>query len=155
MPQSIVWNHTMRRMKRSIAAALALLVLLVSCTPKQSSSSEHPQPATPTTQPSVRTSSIVTPPPPRPTTTQVLSRAEWGAPLVDVTRDGDNWVIAGKRQRVTLNPHDLSMTVRADDTTWSMVASGKNDMIVRLREVDFPVRLADAHDVKIEPYDTG
>jgi hypothetical protein len=141
-------------MKRSTcAAALALsAALLASCSPKSSSSQEHQEPAS---QPAVRTSSITTPPPPRPTTTQVFSRAEWGAPLVDVAHDGERWVIAGKKQRVTLDPKSLSMSIRAGATTWPMVASGKHDMLVKSGDREFAVRLADAKSIKIEPYDTG
>ncbi|MGB7157704.1 MAG: DUF5696 domain-containing protein [Tepidisphaeraceae bacterium] len=91
----------------------------------------------------------------RPTTTQVLSRADWGAPIVDVTRDGELWIIAGKKQRVTLNPKDLSMSIRSGETTWSMVPSARSDMLVRSQGETFPARLADAGKIDVTPYDTG
>ena len=144
-------------MQRSICVVLAAL-LVISCSPKDSpSSSSAPQEASPraSAQPATRTSSIVTPPKPRPTTTISFPRAEWGAPLVDVTRDGENWVIAGQKQRVTLNPKDLSMKVLAGSTKWSMDASRPGDMLVKIRGKEFPVRLADARSIKVEPYDTG
>src|SRR5688500_2844717 len=45
--------------------------------------------------------------------TQPVPREQWGAPLVDVKRDGDTWTIAGRKQIVTLDARDLSMRIAA------------------------------------------
>src|SRR5213075_2697908 len=84
---------------------------------------------------------------------QPLPRGEWGAPEVSVSRDGDRWTIAGKKQTVTLNAPDLSMQVKSGPTTWAMVPSGANDMLVKSHGQQFPMRLADAKNIAIEPYD--
>jgi hypothetical protein len=82
--------------------------------------------------------------------------AEWGAPPVEVTHTGTNWVIAGRKQRVTLNETDLSTTIQADGgTTWKMVPSGDHDMLVRVKDEETWLRLADAGTKAIVPYHTG
>jgi hypothetical protein len=86
---------------------------------------------------------------------QPLPRAEWGAPEVDVSRDGDSWTIAGKKQTVTLNRSNLSMQIKSGSTSWAMVPSAANDMLVKSRGQQFPLRLVDAKNIAIEPYDTG
>src|SRR3954452_1011311 len=86
---------------------------------------------------------------------QPLPRAEWGAPEVTVTRAGDRWTIAGKKQTVTLNASTLALEIKSGPTTWAMVPSGANDMLVKSRGEEFPLRLADAKHIAIEPYDTG
>lgn len=84
-----------------------------------------------------------------------LPREQWGAPAVDVSRAGGAWVIAGKKNRVTLSPSDFAMTVQAGPVTWRMAPSWKDDMLVRARGEEFYVRLADAGRIQIEPFDTG
>jgi hypothetical protein len=84
-----------------------------------------------------------------------LPREQWGAPLVTVSRTDANWVIAGKKNQVTLNQSNLAMTVQAGPATWRMSPSLKDDMIVKSRGEEFFVRLADAGKMQIEPYDTG
>src|SRR4051794_16950799 len=57
----------------------------------------------------------------RPTTkraaTQQASRAEWGAPLVEVTKTDIGWSIDGQKQHVTLNAQEKTIAVRAGETT--------------------------------------
>ena len=83
-----------------------------------------------------------------------LGREQWGAPLVTVSKLDGKWTIAGKKQTVTLDAKNLALEVRAGPTTWRMVPS-TNDMDVRARGADFPLRLADAPFKDIKPYDTG
>jgi hypothetical protein len=86
---------------------------------------------------------------------QKLPREQWGAPAVSVTHAGGKWVIAGKRNKVTLNEADLALAVEADAAHWSMVPSSANDMLVKSQAREFPLRLADAKKMSIVPYDTG
>src|SRR5688572_13347855 len=91
----------------------------------------------------------------RTATTQPHPRAEWGAPLVDVKRDGDTWTIAGRKQTFTLNGKDLSMSIKSGGATWAMMPSVAGDLIVKAAGKEFPARLADASKIDVVPYDTG
>jgi Family of unknown function (DUF5696) len=84
-----------------------------------------------------------------------LPRAEWGAPLVDVSQVGNQWIIAGRKQVVTLNEKNLALDIQAGPVKWDMVPSATNDMLVRWHGKLFPVRLTDARKMSIVPYDTG
>jgi hypothetical protein len=84
-----------------------------------------------------------------------LKPADWGAPPVDVSHDGHTWVIAGHKQRVTLNESDLSTTIQAGGVTWKMVPSGPRDLLVRAKGEEAWLRLADAGSIKIVPYRAG
>jgi len=84
-----------------------------------------------------------------------LTRADWGAPLVDVSHANGQWTIAGKKQVVTLDEKTLALDVDAQSVDWKMFPSGTNDMIVKFRGKEFPLRLADAGKISIKPYDTG
>ena len=86
-----------------------------------------------------------------------LPRAEWGAPVVEVSRTGDLWTIAGRNHSITLNANDLSFTIKAGSATWSMQASAPGDLRLRAAgaDADISLRLADAGSVRIAPYDTG
>jgi len=86
---------------------------------------------------------------------QKLPREQWGAPAVSVTHSGRNWIIAGKRNKVTLNESDLALRVDAGSAQWTMVPSGAKDMLVKSRGKEFYLRLADAQNISIVPYDTG
>ena len=66
-----------------------------------------------------------------PTVAQKLSREQWGGPAITVTHAGGNWIIAGKRNKVTLNEADLSLRVDAGTTLWTMAPSAANDMLVK------------------------
>ena len=39
-------------------------------------------------------------------------RAEWGAPLVNVSQSGATWTIAGRKNSITLNAADISMNIK-------------------------------------------
>jgi len=84
-----------------------------------------------------------------------LPRAEWGAPLVNVTHANGAWTIAGKRNTVTLNEKTLALEVNAQSVVWKMPAPAADEMIVKSGGREFPLRLADAGKISITPYDTG
>lgn len=86
---------------------------------------------------------------------QPLPRAEWGAPLVNVSHVGDQWIIAGKKQIVTLDESNLALTVNAQSVIWKMVPSATNDMIVKFHGKEFSLPLTAAGKISITPYDTG
>ena len=86
---------------------------------------------------------------------QRLPREEWGAPAVNVSRAEGKWIIAGKKNKVTLNESDFALSVQAGPAKWAMVPSSAKDMLVRSRGEEFYLRLADARKIEIEPYDTG
>lgn len=86
---------------------------------------------------------------------QTLTRADWGAPLVDVSHANGMWTIAGKKQTVTLDDKTLALAVKAGSVDWKMVPSSTNDMIVKYHGKEFPLALTDARKISIEPYDTG
>src|SRR5260370_38691926 len=84
-----------------------------------------------------------------------LAREQWGAPAVNVSHSDGKWIIAGRRQSVSLNETNFTIEIHAGPATWSMVPSTMNDMIVRANDPDFPVRLADARNIAITNYDTS
>ena len=86
---------------------------------------------------------------------QKLPREEWGAPAVAVTHAGGKWIIAGKKNKVTLNESDLALRVQAGVAEWSMMPSSAKDMLVKANGEEFYLRLADAKKISIVPYDTG
>ncbi|HKC66071.1 MAG TPA: DUF5696 domain-containing protein [Pyrinomonadaceae bacterium] len=86
---------------------------------------------------------------------QKLPREEWGAPAVAVTHAGGKWVIAGKKNKVTLNESDLALRVQAGAAEWMMTPSSAKDMLVKMKDEEFYLRLADAKKISIVPYDTG
>lgn len=86
---------------------------------------------------------------------QTLPRAEWGAPPVAISHSNGKWLIAGRTNKVALDEKDLSLSVQNGDAKWTMVPSGTNDMIVKAHGAEFPLQLADAGTISIEPYDAG
>jgi hypothetical protein len=84
-----------------------------------------------------------------------LPREEWGAPLVTVTHEAGKWIIAGKKQTVTLDEKNLATAVQAGLGSWNMVSSGANDLLVKSNGKEFYLRLADAKNISIAPYDAG
>ncbi|HSE34057.1 MAG TPA: hypothetical protein VLA93_20960, partial [Pyrinomonadaceae bacterium] len=86
---------------------------------------------------------------------QQPSREQWGAMNVKVTQQGDSWVIAGKRTTVSLNKTDLAISVLAGTAQWKMVGSAAGDIIVKSGAEEASLRLADAKQVAIVPYDAG
>ena len=91
----------------------------------------------------------------RTATSQPHPRAEWGAPLVDVKRDGDRWTIAGKRNTVTVSGEDLGLSIRSGATTWVMQPSSNGDLIVKSQGKELETTLSDAATIEVVPYDTG
>ena len=69
-----------------------------------------------------------------------LPRAEWGAPLVNVSHANGTWTIAGKRNIVTLNERTLALEVNAQSVVWKMPASATNDMVAKQSGKEFPLR---------------
>jgi len=86
---------------------------------------------------------------------QQLPREQWGAPAVNVSRAEGKWIIAGRKNKVTLNESDLALGVQAGPANWAMVPSSAKDMLVRSRGEEFYLRLADARKIDVGPYDTG
>jgi hypothetical protein len=86
---------------------------------------------------------------------QQPARAEWGAMPVTVSHQGDNWMIQGRSNSVTLNAATLSLSVKASDTSWSTLPSVSGDTLVRVANRNLSLRLADAKKKTIVPYDTG
>jgi hypothetical protein len=84
-----------------------------------------------------------------------LTRADWGAPLVEVTHGGGHWTLLGKKQTVTLDEKNLALVVDAQSIMWKFPASATNELIVKTRGQEYPLRLSDAKNIVIEPYDTG
>ena len=84
-----------------------------------------------------------------------LSRADWGAPLVNVSHADGHWTIAGKKQTVTLDEKNLALEVNAQAIVWKMPADATNEMIAKNGNREFPLRLADAKKIVVTPYDTG
>jgi len=84
-----------------------------------------------------------------------LTRADWGAPFVDVSHADGKWIITGRRQTVTLDEKTLALEVNAQSVIWKMPASPTNDMIVKIGGKELPAHLTDARKIAIEPYDTG
>jgi Family of unknown function (DUF5696) len=86
---------------------------------------------------------------------QQLSREQWGAMPVMVSRSGGKWVITGKRNTITLNEADLQLNVLAGTMQWSMAPSTPGDMIVKAGSEEVPLRLAAATRISVTPYDAG
>src|ERR1043165_5622384 len=86
---------------------------------------------------------------------QQLPRDEWGAPAVTVTHEGGKWMIAGKKNRVTLDDSTLALRVQAGAAEWTMNQSSTKDMLVKAKDEEFYLRLVDAKKISIVPYDTG
>jgi hypothetical protein len=92
---------------------------------------------------------------PAPLPGQTLSREQWGAPGVTVTHAEGKWTIAGKKNTVTLNETNLALTVQAGSAKWAMAPSGTKDMLVQNAGTELYLRLADAKEIQVVPYDTG
>ena len=74
---------------------------------------------------------------------------------VTVLHEGGNWIIAGKKHKVTLNEHNFAINIETGSTKWSTVASSSHDMLVKTRTDEFATGLAQAKTVRIVPYDAG
>jgi hypothetical protein len=86
---------------------------------------------------------------------QTLPRADWGAPSVSISHSNAKWIIAGQKNKVSLDEKNLGISIQNGSVIWTMVPSGPNDMTVKSPGGEFALRLADAEKISIEPYDTG
>ena len=86
---------------------------------------------------------------------QPPSREQWRALNVKVSQQGDNWIIAGKHTTVSLKKSDLALSVLAGTAQWKMVGSSAGDIIVKSGSEETSLRLADAKQIAIVPYDAG
>lgn len=85
----------------------------------------------------------------------VASPEERGVPPVAVEKSGREWMIAGKHNRVSVNESDLRITVKSGSTTWSMMPSSEGELTVQVDTSLVKLRLADAGEIKVSPYETG
>lgn len=92
---------------------------------------------------------------PFPLSAQQLSREQWGAMDVSVTHQGNEWLIRGKRNTVSLNQANLALTIQAGPTQWTLMPSSVGDMLVKSNGESLSLRLADAKNISIVSYDTG
>jgi hypothetical protein len=98
---------------------------------------------------------LSSPAPTEPGAAPTLSPEEWGAPPVALSHAGTRWTIAGKRHTVLFDEQSFATTVQDGATTWKMVPSTAEDLLVRANGDEFWLRLADARDIKVVPYRTG
>jgi hypothetical protein len=84
-----------------------------------------------------------------------VKQDQWGAPEVEVSRQGEKWVIEGKKDRLELNPSDLQITVDGGGQAWSMLPSFAGDLVVERAGARLSLRLAEAGKKEISPYRTG
>lgn len=84
-----------------------------------------------------------------------LPRSAWGAPAVQVSHEGSNWVVAGAKNRVTLQQTDLALTIQSAGTRWSMIPSSTHDLRIKVGDQEFDAGLTQAKSIVVEPYDTG
>jgi hypothetical protein len=85
---------------------------------------------------------------------QELTREQWGAPLVNLTHTNGQWVIVGKKNRVTLNETNLAIIIQNGSARWSTVPSGPKDMLIKAGDKSGWLSLVSGK-IQIVPYDTG
>src|SRR6266536_2106849 len=90
-----------------------------------------------------------------PVDSQKLSREEWGAMPVTVSHRNGKWIIAGKKNKVTLDETNLAISVQAGPAQWVMMPSSPRDMLLKSKGEEFQEPLADARKIRIVPYDAG
>src|SRR5215831_2271325 len=86
---------------------------------------------------------------------QQLSRDEWGAMPASVSHQDGNWIIAGRKHKVTLNERNLAIKIETGSTSWSTVASTPHDMRVKSDREEFATGLSQAKQIDIVSYDAG
>jgi hypothetical protein len=86
---------------------------------------------------------------------QQLPRDQWGGMPVIVSHQHENWVIAGKKNKITLNERNLALKVETGSTTWATGPATAHDMLVKAGGEEFPARLTAAAKMEIVPYDAG
>jgi hypothetical protein len=77
------------------------------------------------------------------------------AGAAQVSHSGSSWTIAGRAHRVELDAATLAVRITAGGTVWNLKPSAAQDMLVRSGGDEFRLRLADAGEVRVAPYDTG
>jgi hypothetical protein len=87
--------------------------------------------------------------------THQTSLGQWGAPAVNVSRSAGKWVIAGRKNTITLNESNLGLSVAAGSARWTMKPSTATDALVKSRGQEIQLRLADAQRIAIVAYETG
>src|SRR5690349_8792761 len=80
-------------------------------------------------------------------------REEWGAVPVTVTRDGANWILAGKKNTVTLDASDHTIHIDSGQSHWKTLPPTKQDLVVKREGATFNLDLGDARKIDAEPYD--
>jgi hypothetical protein len=83
------------------------------------------------------------------------SQDDFGAPKVQVAEKEGKWLISGRKNRVELNPADLQMTIEAAGRRWVTAASSAGDLAVETGGTSCSLRLADAAERTVAPYETG
>jgi hypothetical protein len=78
-----------------------------------------------------------------------------GGSNASVRISADAGYILGGNPTVAIRKSDLAISVYSGDTLWEMVPSAVGDLVVRTNGHDVPLRLADAGDIRMLPYDTG
>jgi hypothetical protein len=78
-----------------------------------------------------------------------------GAPEVRVTHAPGQWTIAGKKNTVVFHEADFSVAVQNGAVSWKMMPSTAQDVLAAKDGDQFHLRLADAGEIKIAPYETG
>jgi len=86
---------------------------------------------------------------------QQLSREQWGAMPVKVSQADGQWLVTGTKNSISINKSNLALTVKAGAANWPMMPSVEGDLIVRSKGEEASLRLADAKNISIVPYDTG
>lgn len=78
-----------------------------------------------------------------------------GGPQVRVTHAAGRWTIAGLKNTVVFNEADFAIAVQNGAVTWKMMPSSAQDLLAAKDGDEFHLRLADAGEIKITPYETG
>ncbi len=74
---------------------------------------------------------------------------------VTVSHRNGKWIIAGKKNKVTLDETNLAISVQAGPAQWVMMPSSPRDMLLKSKGEEFQEPLADARKIRIVPYDAG
>src|SRR5215813_14543865 len=85
---------------------------------------------------------------------QQLSREQWGGVPVTVSQQSGNWIISGKKNKVSIS-RNLALTIETSSTRWVTVASTSHDMLVKRNGEEFALGLTEAKKIEIVPYDAG
>src|SRR5262245_2917321 len=88
-------------------------------------------------------------------TAQQLSREQWGGVPVTIAHQNANWIIAGRKNKVTLNDRNLAITIETASSKWSTLASSTHDMLVRSGVQEFAIGLTQSKMIYILPYYAG